>query len=128
MKRGYVLVKVYPDHPLFDAMANNMGYIPEHRLVMAEHLGRPLKRTEVVHHKNGVKTDNRLENLELFTSFQEHGRALHERRPHAGFFPTEFVLRIFLLGLECYLAQAPEDSSIDGQEQNDTSPRCPRQE
>lgn len=115
-KRGYILVKVYPGHALFEAMANNMGYIPEHRLVMAEHLGRPLRRTEVVHHKNGVKTDNRIENLQLFTSLQDHGKALHERRPHEGFFPTEFLYRIFLLGLECFLSQVSEDSNKPNQE------------
>lgn len=125
---GYILVKVYPDHPLYEAMATSMGYIPEHRLVMAEHLGRPLKRTEVVHHKNGIKTDNRIENLELFTSLRDHGKALHERRPHEGFFPTEFLYRIFLLGLECFLSQYSDDLTEVKCEQNTANHRFPRQE
>lgn len=65
-RRGKYLCRlVYPDDPLY-SMADRYGYALEHRLVMAKHLGRPLERHEVVHHINGDREDNRIENLELW--------------------------------------------------------------
>ena len=57
---GYILVKM-PKHP----SAFVTGYVLEHRIVMEKHIGRFLKRNELVHHRNCIKHDNRIENLEI---------------------------------------------------------------
>jgi len=57
-----------PEHP-----RNNSYYIFEHILIIEKYLGRYLFKNEVVHHKNGIRNDNRIENLEIKTKSQ-HAR------------------------------------------------------
>lgn len=60
---GYRMVWL-PAHP----NARGGGWVLEHRMVMSAHLGRPLTNEEVVHHRNGDKLDNRIDNLEVLTA------------------------------------------------------------
>jgi len=71
---GYVRIRM-PMDSLSNGEGN--GYIKEHDYIMEKHIGRPLKKGECVHHINGIKTDNRIENLTLMTN-SEHMK-LHAR-------------------------------------------------
>jgi hypothetical protein len=64
---NYVLI-YQPDHHL----ADNRGYVYEHRLVMENYLNRYLNPQEVTHHLNGIKNDNHPKNLILFANNKEH--------------------------------------------------------
>ena len=79
MTNGYVEVWVDPSSQYYP-MAGKDGYVYEHRLVMAQHLGRCLESDEEVHHKNHDKHDNRPENLEIHSKVDHafgHVQARH---------------------------------------------------
>lgn len=62
----YILKRNHPN-------ADRWGRIFEHRLIMEKHLGRFLKKEEIVHHVNNIRNDNRIENLMLFSGHSKHG-------------------------------------------------------
>lgn len=67
-------IGMWPEHP----NANGNGIVAEHTAVMAALLGRPLDGQETVHHKNGLRADNRPENLELWASRHKPGQRVSE--------------------------------------------------
>ena len=80
---GYIVVKLYPDNPFYGMgiQVSNTKYVRrilEHRLVMAKHLGRSLRQSEIIHHLNGVRTDNRICNLGLVTRQNHHQNTFYK--------------------------------------------------
>lgn len=71
---GYVRVW-NKDHP----NAQKSGYVNEHTLIMSNFLGRALDKNEVVHHKNGIRNDNRIENLELWSYSHPPGQRIDDK-------------------------------------------------
>lgn len=79
-KGGYIMVKL-PPNDFFYPMAHKEGYVMEHRLVMAQHLGRCLQPWEKVHHKDGIKNHNVYRNLKLTTAgshIREHSKGYRD--------------------------------------------------
>lgn len=70
-KQGYVM-KLCPDHP----SCSKTGYVQAHRYIMEKHIKRLLNTNEAVHHINGIKNDNRIENLKLMIK-ADHKRLHH---------------------------------------------------
>lgn len=72
--QGYRMFCI-PTHP----NASKCGKINEHTIIMSEYLGRPLLKGENVHHKNGIRDDNRIENLELWNKTQPSGQRVEDK-------------------------------------------------
>ncbi len=65
-----------PDHP---NASKKSGMVAEHRMVVSNNIGRALFEHETVHHKNGQRDDNRLENLELWSESQPAGQRVEDK-------------------------------------------------
>lgn len=86
--RGYILI-CEPDHPSIPS-GSNRRYVFEHRLVMEKILGRYLEPYETVHHKNGIRHDNRPDNLELWAKRHPGGQRVKDLIEYA-----EWVLETY---------------------------------
>jgi len=93
-----------PNHP----SRRNNKYVQEHRLIIEEKIGRYLRKDEFVHHKNHIKTDNRIENLELMNKSSHHSHhSKGENNPMYGITRDNglgrFTVKIPLLEINKYI-------------------------
>ena len=76
--QGYILIKKR-EHPF----ADKRGYVLKSRLIMEKHLGRYLKPSEIVHHIDGDKLNNSIENLVLFATKNIHTKFHRLKNPNS---------------------------------------------
>lgn len=76
---GYITSQGYKIISRKHPNASKRGQILEHVLIMSEHLKRPLFKHETVHHKNGIRDDNRIENLELMSFSHPFGQRVEDK-------------------------------------------------
>lgn len=86
VSRGYRVVYA-PEHP----NSRRNGTVLQHVMVMSSLLGRPLAANENVHHRNGIRDDNRPENLELWTTSQPPGQRVSEKLSWATSFVAQYA-------------------------------------
>lgn len=72
MSNGYIMVTLPPD------VGGKRKSKPEHRMIMEKIIGRDLRPEETIHHKNGIRSDNRPENLELWASRHKPGQRVSD--------------------------------------------------
>ncbi len=89
-KNGYFQITVW-GHP---NCTSKTGRIAQHTYMMSQHIGRSLRKHESVHHKNGIRHDNRLENLELWHKGQPAGQRLDEKIEWAKAFLEEYGFEV----------------------------------
>lgn len=92
-KAGYRYINKI-GHPNAIDTGNGRARIYEHTFVMSEYLGRPLKKHETVHHINGIRDDNRIENLELWHRGQPPGQRLGDKIKWAKHLLEEYGFKI----------------------------------
>jgi hypothetical protein len=98
----YLLDRTHPK-------ANSKGYIKYSHVLMEKHLGRPLEPDETVHHINGNKLDDRIENYELFSNNSEHMKSCHSDCGFQKGHPNYHQVRVYSMVTMAYVAPAVAD-------------------